>query len=172
MPDTVGKAGDRQRSRPGHPTGGTAFRELEQLLQASLEATGDGILVVDREGRIILSNRRFAEMWRIPDSLIRQKDDIKLRDSVMGQLVDPEAYLEKTNELYGRRDESTDILTREIRDEIKKGEGIFPKGAPKLGSYFVPFCIPWVDTIFSLVSVSEIKLCVTDLPPPADPGNR
>ena len=88
----------------------TALQELQQLLKASLEATGDGILVVDHDGRIILSNRRFTQMWRVPQSMMREKDDIKLREYVMSQLVDPQAYLERINVLYGKREESTDIL--------------------------------------------------------------
>ena len=94
-------SGDPQRN---------ALQELQQLLQASLEATGDGILVVDHDGRIILSNQRFAEMWRVPRSMIQDKDDIKLREFVMGQLEHPEAYLDKIRVLYGRREESTDII--------------------------------------------------------------
>jgi two-component system cell cycle sensor histidine kinase/response regulator CckA len=87
-----------------------ALQELQQLLQASLEATGDGILVVDQDGRIILSNQRFAEMWRVPQSMIQDKDDIKLREYCMSQLGDPEAYMDKIRVLYGKREESTDIL--------------------------------------------------------------
>ncbi len=87
-----------------------ALQELQQLLQASLEATGDGILVVDHDGRIILSNQRFAEMWRVPQSMIQEKDDLKLREFVMSQLEDPEAYMDKILVLYGKREESTDII--------------------------------------------------------------
>jgi GAF domain-containing protein len=42
--------------------------ELERsisLLQATLESTADGILVVDTDGKIISSNRKFIDMWRI-----------------------------------------------------------------------------------------------------------
>ena len=100
-------------SQPQEPLNATALQqlqELKQILQASLEATGDGILVVDQDGRIILSNRKFAEMWRVPQSMIQDKDDIKLREFVMSQLVDPEAYMEKIKVLYGKREESTDII--------------------------------------------------------------
>ena len=45
-------------------------------------------------------------------------------------------------------EEALDILIRELRQAVKKGEGVLPKGAPKVGSYFVPFCIPWIDRIF------------------------
>jgi PAS domain S-box-containing protein len=87
-----------------------ALQELQQLLRATLEATGDGILVVDNEGRIILSNQRFADMWRIPQTMVRDKDDIKIREFVVSMVADPKAYMAKIRTLYGTNDESTDIL--------------------------------------------------------------
>ena len=108
----------RNARREAGPEGPSRIRydnpsreELRQLLQASLEATGDGILVVDLEGRIILSNQRFAEMWRVAPSVIEQKDDIKLRQFAMDQMVDPQSYMEKIDELDRVLQESTDILT-------------------------------------------------------------
>ncbi|UCF99903.1 MAG: PAS domain S-box protein [Spirochaetaceae bacterium] len=102
---------NKDESFPKRKIESTAVQELQQLLQASLEATGDGILVVDNDGQIILSNERFADMWRIPRSMIRDKDDIKIREFVMDQLTDPQDYLEKTRVLYDQSEESTDILT-------------------------------------------------------------
>ena len=43
-------------------------------LQATLEATGDGILVVDTEGGIVNMNRRFSSMWSIPDTALLDGD--------------------------------------------------------------------------------------------------
>ena len=45
-------------------------------------------------------------------------------------------------------EEALDILIKELRAAVKAGEGVLPKGAPKVGSYFVPFCIPWIDRLF------------------------
>jgi benzoyl-CoA reductase/2-hydroxyglutaryl-CoA dehydratase subunit BcrC/BadD/HgdB len=45
-------------------------------------------------------------------------------------------------------EKAIDVLTKELRKKVKAGEGILPKGSPKMGSYFVPFCIPWIDRLF------------------------
>jgi benzoyl-CoA reductase/2-hydroxyglutaryl-CoA dehydratase subunit BcrC/BadD/HgdB len=39
-------------------------------------------------------------------------------------------------------------LIGEVEKDIKKGIGIYPKGAPKVGFYFIPWAIPWVDKMF------------------------
>lgn len=45
------------------------------LLRATLDSTADGILVVDRGGRIVSFNRKFTEMWRIPEAVLVARDD-------------------------------------------------------------------------------------------------
>jgi PAS domain-containing protein len=45
------------------------------LLEATIESTADGILVVDLQSNVVAYNQRFAEMWRIPDELIARGDD-------------------------------------------------------------------------------------------------
>ncbi len=55
-----------------------AEEEREALLaelQATLEATADGILVTDLGGRVRAFNQRFAEIWGLPPDLLRQRDD-------------------------------------------------------------------------------------------------
>jgi len=38
-------------------------------------STADGILVVDNHGEIASFNRKFIEMWRIPDPIIALQDE-------------------------------------------------------------------------------------------------
>jgi len=87
-----------------------SIREKESLLQAILESTGDGILVVNREGQVTHTNARFAELWKIPDDLIKKRDDDKLLSYVLDQLVDPEAFLTKVRKLYNSPEKDTDYL--------------------------------------------------------------
>jgi signal transduction histidine kinase/DNA-binding response OmpR family regulator len=72
-----------------------------ELLRETLESTEDGILVCESSGRIITSNRNFAEMWKIPFEVSQLRDDKPALDLVLEQLVDPEAFLRKVRELYG-----------------------------------------------------------------------
>ena len=81
------------------------------LQHATLESTNDGLLVVDTEGRIVSYNRRFAEMWRIPEQVLEQGDDRAALLFVLEQLSDPAQFLSKVQELYAQRDaKSFDVL--------------------------------------------------------------
>ena len=42
------------------------------LLHSILEATADGLLVIDLNGEILTANKRFAEMWNIPTHLFAE----------------------------------------------------------------------------------------------------
>jgi PAS domain S-box-containing protein len=70
------------------------------LLRATLESTADGILVVDREGRIVTFNRMMASLWRIPDELLASGDDELVIGSVLDQLKDPDGFVERVQHLY------------------------------------------------------------------------
>ncbi|MGD8513099.1 MAG: PAS domain S-box protein, partial [Deltaproteobacteria bacterium] len=87
-----------------------ALRENEELLRATIESTGDGILVVNHEGRVTHTNARFADMWRIPEELIKSRDDQELLNYVLDQLEEPEAFLSKVQELYKSSAEDLDTL--------------------------------------------------------------
>ena len=91
-----------------------ADRELRNalsLLQATLDSTADGILVVDTQGRIANFNDRFAEMWKVPGDLLAAGSSAQPITYVLDQLVNPRDFLAKVEELSTRPEsESIDIL--------------------------------------------------------------
>ncbi len=70
------------------------------LLRATLDSTADGILVVDHGGKVSTFNKRFAELWRLPDHLLAAGDDDRLLAYVVDQLAEPAAFIAKVRELY------------------------------------------------------------------------
>jgi PAS domain S-box-containing protein len=87
------------------------IKQSLSLLKATLESTANGILVVDRESRIVSYNQRFKQMWRIPESIIETKNENKALSFVLDQLNEPDAFLSKVRELYLKPEvESYDIL--------------------------------------------------------------
>jgi PAS domain S-box-containing protein len=77
-----------------------ALQESLSLYRATLDATADGLLVVDHRGRIVSFNRKFIEMWRIPEDIIEASDDDRALAFVLDQLADPQGFLSKVRELY------------------------------------------------------------------------
>ncbi|MBI5566288.1 MAG: PAS domain S-box protein, partial [Chloroflexi bacterium] len=45
------------------------------LVQATLDSTADGILVIDVDRRVTIYNRKFIELWRIPADIVASRDD-------------------------------------------------------------------------------------------------
>ena len=82
----------------------------EVQLTCILESTADGILAVDEKGKVIRTNGRFAELWHIPKSLMDSGDDEALLKFVLGQLIDPDAFMRKVQRLYASSAEDMDTL--------------------------------------------------------------
>lgn len=79
-------------------------------------------------------------------SLVCNSDPITLAGSAITMFQD--AIGVPLNCGYKYLEEALDIMIVEIRAAVKAGTGVLPKGAPKMGSYFIPFCIPWIDRVF------------------------
>lgn len=84
-----------------------ALKSSLSLLNASLESTADGILIVDRKGRIVRWNRKFAELWKMPEEALSSLDDHQAINYILTQLVNPEQFVSSVRKLYERPEESS-----------------------------------------------------------------
>lgn len=92
--------------------------ELEKtisLLKATIESTNDGLLVVDKAGKILQYNNKFANMWNIPADILASGDDENLLKYVLDQLKYPDEFLSKVVELYAKP-EAISFDTLEFKD--------------------------------------------------------
>ena len=93
---------------------GRALRELAEslsLLDATLESTVDGILVVDGKGRLTKFNRKFSEMWKLPEEILNSRDDDRAIAFVLSQLKNPDGFTRKVRDLYAHPEaDSFDVL--------------------------------------------------------------
>jgi len=77
-----------------------ALAQSHSLLNATLESTTDGILVVDAHGQVTSYNQKFLELWQVPAELAARRDDQALLQSTLDQLEEPAVFLAKVKELY------------------------------------------------------------------------
>ena len=86
-------------------------------LRATLESTGDGILVTDPAGGIRNYNRRFIELWDIPADLVDRPDAALLFRHMAQSVEDAELYQAQLNAIAAEPSlEANDIiLTRSGR---------------------------------------------------------
>jgi PAS domain S-box-containing protein len=86
-------------------------RKTLSLLNAALESTADGILVVDRAGRITSYNAKYVTMWDIPDSVMKSRKGNTVFEYIKNKLKDPEGYINRVNEISEHAElESFDMI--------------------------------------------------------------
>jgi len=88
----------------------------EDLLRGVFESSADGILVTDEKGRVNYMNKRFAQLWDIPEELLQQPDNKRLLEHIGSRLKDSPAFLEKQQAPDITCEQDVDFL------HLKKGE--------------------------------------------------
>ena len=88
--------------------------ELEQslsVLRATLESSTDGILVIDQNRRIVNYNRKFVEMWNIPQRIMLERDENSTVAFMLDRVEDYKDFQETLETTYDQPEvESFDIL--------------------------------------------------------------
>lgn len=98
------------------------------FLEAHVNSSVDGILVVDEHDHIILQNQRFIETFQIPADLVEADDEAPFLRFALEQIVEPEQFMQKVRTLYENREETS---WDEVR--LKNGTIIHRYSAPVIG---------------------------------------
>lgn len=81
------------------------------LLESALDATQDGLLIVDTEGNIIQYNQAFIDIWELPEEVAESGDDERALAAAVEKVKDPESFREKVEYLYDHpEEESFDVI--------------------------------------------------------------
>jgi PAS domain S-box-containing protein len=94
------------------------------ILRATLEATVDGILVVDQQRRVVAANKRVNAMLMIPDEVMETRDHHKIIEHASRSYPDPKAMMAEVERLHASREILHDEMT------LKDGRTIDRYSAP------------------------------------------
>jgi diguanylate cyclase (GGDEF)-like protein/PAS domain S-box-containing protein len=87
----------------GRPS--TPLRTSLAILRAQQEATLDGILVVDADGRVLSYNRRFLEIWGVPNDAVDGADDNELLGYAAERVANWDDFINLVEYLYQHPEE-------------------------------------------------------------------
>ena len=104
------------------------FLEKTALLEAQLNSSIEGILIVDNQGKKVIQNQRTLDLWKIPPNIANNHDDEKQVQFVMNQTKYPEKFAEKVVYLYSHPNE---ISRDEV--ELKNGTVLDRYSSPVIG---------------------------------------
>ncbi len=85
--------------RPNAPPDTASELPDARLLATALESVPSGLMILDLDRKMLWCNFRFAEIWGLPDELLRSADEAEIRRRAYGRLEDPESFRESLDRL-------------------------------------------------------------------------
>jgi two-component system, sensor histidine kinase and response regulator len=104
------------------------------FLQAQVDSTLDGVLVIGPGRQILLLNRQLMDLWKLPPHIVEENRYPELLDHVLSIVKDPQQYRERIEYLY---DHPTECSQDEV--ELLDGTILDRHAAPvrgKEGHYY------------------------------------
>ena len=76
------------------------LQNSRSLLHATLNATADGLLVVNAARKIVNYNRQFVDLWQVPPDALATWQEARVLDMIFQQVEEPEKFLDRIEALY------------------------------------------------------------------------
>ena len=109
------------------------------ILQGTLEVAENGILVVNDSGQVLHRNRRFMQMWQIPETLATENNEKALLACVLPQLRDPEGFAQSVSAMYAdaklEAHDTVDFKDGRVFERISLSLGSMGKSAGRVWSF-------------------------------------
>lgn len=101
---------DRELAQRSLEISSKELSEINTILKATFDAAVDGLLVTDQNKVIVLYNKRFVELWNIPEEIMRTREQAKTIDWAKSQLKSPELFVNRLHEITQQSENTMDIL--------------------------------------------------------------
>jgi len=90
--------------------------ETLSLLQATLESTADGIIVINEDLNIGVFNQKFLQMWSMPESLLQPAKSNERFKFMSEQTRDPQAFVARIQKLLYEQPQHAAFDLIEMKD--------------------------------------------------------
>lgn len=125
----------------------------QPLLALLLDSLPDGLLVISEQREVLYLNQRFREMWRVPKDF-PINDDRALIALVLGQLKDPDRFVEVVERAYQTE--------RHFIDELEFTDGrFFSRRSASLNSDVHGRSRIWIFTDVTALKEADIDVLTT-----------
>lgn len=93
---------ERRRAETALRESDDSLRHTVSLLRTTLESTADGIMAVGADSRITISNRKFASIAGVPETVLEEGDARPVLDDIVGRLANSAEFAVIANHLCER----------------------------------------------------------------------
>lgn len=94
-------------------------KELERslsILNATLESTGEGIIVINNNSEVVTCNQQFINVWRIPTELLIKGSSYDILESCAGLTCEPEDFFYRMKVVEEDEHLECDVELIELKD--------------------------------------------------------
>ena len=104
-----------------------SFARSDSTLEAGLDATGAGVLILDQRGSVVFHNRRLLELWHMPETLMGPAGDGGRRiEHLAEQTKDPARFIARFRRISADTEQSSQDVV-----ELQDGRRIERASAPQ-----------------------------------------
>lgn len=103
------------------------LKGLIALLQATLDSIGEGILVINGTGQMISHNKRFIEIWGVPEEIMKTHSNEKAITYVLDKIFDPSGFKRNINNAFANAIDTSAYVVK-----FKDGRTVEMNSRPQL----------------------------------------